>query len=79
MGEECEITPVSAPVPTLGAPAVSEERYGVSHTVELRDFSELVRRLSLDLRVILKERQQHTFALEKKLKTAEVAPVRKEI
>lgn len=74
--EEGQTAPVWAPVPGRGAPAASEERHGISHTVDLRDFLEIERRLGLDLMVILKERQQQQkFSLEWELKTAEAAPV----
>lgn len=67
-----------APCTGAGYSGGQQRAIGVSHAVALRDLSELERRLGVDLRVILKKRQQETFALERVLKTAEVSPVPKE-
>lgn len=73
------IAPVWAALPARAVPAVSEEQHGLSHTAESKNFPELEDRLCLDLMVILKEQQQRKSALERKMKTAEVAPVRKRV
>lgn len=53
-----EIGTVWASMPARDAPLVSEERHGLSHTVDLRKLPDLEGRLGLDMMVILKEWQQ---------------------
>lgn len=77
--EEKEIAPVWASVPARGASAISEERHGLCHFAEAREFHAFEQRLGLDLNVIVKERQQQKFGLEREMKVAEAAPVLKKV
>lgn len=74
--EEGWIASARAPAPEQGAPVVRKERHGGFHTVESRDFAFLEERLGLDLKMILKKRQQQKFTMKRVLKAAEAAPIR---
>lgn len=55
---------VSAPVPERGLSAVSKEDYGPSLKLESQELPSFEGRMSVDLMVILKERQQQNWAFD---------------
>lgn len=80
-GADNEIALVRAPVPSHGAPAISDEQLGPSLLVELSNLPKLKVRLDLDMIIILKKRQQQKWTFERNLKAPElrITPERKEV